>query len=152
MLIVVTDRNQFSGDDLEIGKWYNAEPAATGTAAQNAAFHALVQEYWRSGCHSYNAVSFEHFRALIKLHLGAGAERFCNLVDADGNPLPGGRFDYRLKSWADYTKKERRETLDRLIAEMHQAGVNSRKFYEILRGMESGPYVGAESLAEEAVA
>ena len=41
----------------------------------------------------------------------------------------------RLKSWADYTKKERTETIDRLISEMHQAGVNSTKFSEILEGM-----------------
>jgi DNA-binding transcriptional regulator YhcF (GntR family) len=41
-----------------------------------------------------------------------------------------------LKSWHDYTKKERTETIDRLIAEMLQAGVNSNKFHEILRSME----------------
>jgi len=41
-----------------------------------------------------------------------------------------------LKSWADYTKKERTETIDRLIAEMIQAGINSGKFHEILDGME----------------
>jgi len=33
---------------------------------------------------------------------------------------------------------------------MHQAGVQTRKFYEILQGME-GLYAGAECLAKEAM-
>jgi hypothetical protein len=42
----------------------------------------------------------------------------------------------RLKSWSDYTKRERMSTMDGLISEMHQVGVNSPKFFEILEGME----------------
>lgn len=42
----------------------------------------------------------------------------------------------RLKSWTDYTLRQRRETLDRLISEMIQVGVNTKKFFEILKGME----------------
>jgi len=57
---------------------------------------------------------------------------------------------YRVKSWKRYGRKERKESIDRLIAEMHQAGVQTRKFYEILQGLE-GPYVGAENLAMEAL-
>jgi hypothetical protein len=41
----------------------------------------------------------------------------------------------KLKSWADYSKTERRETMDRLIAEMETAGVNTPKYREILAGM-----------------
>jgi hypothetical protein len=68
--------------------------------------------------------------------LGAGTEAFRNYSNEDGTPCPKGRPDYRLKSWADYTKKERQMTIDRLISEMHQAGVNSRHFYYILPGLE----------------
>lgn len=137
MRILVLENNTFSGAELKVGQYYNAEPAAEGTDAQNKAFHALLQEYWRSGCHSYNAKSFLHFRALIKLFLGAGTEKFYNLVNEDGTPCPEGRVDYRLKSWASYTKRERQESLDRLIAEMEQSNVDSKKFYEILDGMGS---------------
>jgi len=136
MRILITAPGEFTGDDLDIGCWYNAEPAAEGTEKQNKAFHALLHEYWRSGCHSYNPRSYEDFRELIKLNLGAGIEEFCNFANADGTPCPEGRDDYRLKSWADYTKAERTSTIDNLISEMLQVGVNTRKFHEILDGME----------------
>jgi len=136
MKILVTAPGEFMGDDLQVGCHYNAEPAATGTQAQNKAFHALVHEYWLSGCHSYNARSFPHFRELIKLYLGAGAERYYSVVDDQGNGLDRPAVRHRVKSWTRYTKEERKESIDRLIAEMHQAGVQTRKFYEILQGLE----------------
>ena len=52
-------------------------------------------------------------------------------TDKDRNNYIRGR----LKSWGDYSKKERTETIDKLIAEMIQAGVSSKKFTEILKGM-----------------
>jgi len=135
-MILVTAPGKFEGEELKVGCYYNAEPAAEGTDAQNKTFHALLQEYWRSGCHSYNARSFTHFRALIKLYLGAGVERFCNVVNENGTPCPRGRADWRLKSWSDYTKAERMSTIDNLIREMMLVQVETPKFYEILNGME----------------
>jgi hypothetical protein len=134
--ILVTAPYEFRGADLEVGRYYQVEAADSGTNRQNRAFHALLQEYWRSGCHSYNARSFEHFRALIKLYLGVGAERYYRVVDEHGRALSEPECGYRLKSWASYTKKERGETIDRLIAEMHQAGVQTQRFYEILDGLQ----------------
>jgi hypothetical protein len=135
--ILVTDRNQFTGANLKIGCYYSAEPVdGSGTSEQNKAFHALCQEYWRSGTHSYNAKNFQHFRELIKLYLGAGTERYYSLVSDQGEPVAEPILSWRVKSWANYTKRERTETIDRLIAEMVQAGVNSNKFNEILRGLE----------------
>jgi hypothetical protein len=136
MKILITAPNVFTGDALKVGCYYIVELAAEGTDAQNKTFHALLQCYWASGCHSYDARNFEHFRALIKLYLGAGMEKFYNLVNADGTPCPKGRPDYRLKSWAGYSKKERKLTIDNLISEMMQTGVNDKHFEEILRGME----------------
>jgi hypothetical protein len=136
MNILITAPNVFTGDKLKVGCYYTVELAAEGTDAQNKTFHALLQCYWTSGCHFYEARSFEHFKALIKLYLGAGMEKFYNLVNADGTPCPKGRPDYRLKSWADYSKKERQMTIDNLISEMMQVGVNDKHFEEILRGME----------------
>lgn len=139
-----------------IGQVYTMEDAATGTEAQNKAFHALVQEYWRTNAHSYDAKDFDDFRNQIKRKLGAGFEAYVYAVIEDGRPVIRDAKKYedipeevradpqykqlirgRLKSWADYTKKQRRETMDRLISEMHQAGINSPKFEEILAGMGS---------------
>jgi hypothetical protein len=136
MTILVTGPGEFTGDDLKVGKYYNVELADEGTERQNKTFHALVQCYWTSGCHSYNAKSYEHFRALMKLYLGAGTEKYYSLVNEDGTKCPKGRIAYRLKSWADYSKKERQLTIDNIINEMFLVGVNSNRFNEILRGME----------------
>ena len=42
----------------------------------------------------------------------------------------------KLKSWADYTKKQRISCIDNLITEMDEAGVNTKKYHEIREGME----------------
>jgi len=150
MRIFVTEPNTFVGDDLVPGEEYEVRPTDTGTERQNRAWHALLQEYWASGCHSYDAGSFPHFRELIKLYLGVGTEKYYSLVDDNGNPVSQPTVKYRVKSWKRYDKKERRETIDNLKNEMIQAGVSSRKFEEILRGMEGGSCVGADELAMEA--
>ena len=136
MKILITGPGEFSGANLKVSQYYNVELADKGTNAQNKTFHALIQCYWTSGCHSYNAPNYEYFRELMKLYLGAGIEKFWNLSNADGTPCPKGRPDYRVKSWADYTKKERQLTIDNIICEMFQVGVNTKRFNEILQGME----------------
>jgi hypothetical protein len=134
------------GEEPEVGVVYALEVAAEGTERQGRAWHALIQEYWCSGCHSYPAKSFMEFRDYIKRDLGAGFEKYI-YADATGihdaatiADIPPGTprslTRGRLKSFADYTKKERRESIDRLIAEMHQAGVQTKKFYLILEGLE----------------
>jgi hypothetical protein len=70
------------------------------------------------------------------LNLGAGVERYYEVIDDDGKLLEKLRIRWRIKSWSRYTKKERSETIDRIISEMHQAGVQTKHFYEILNGME----------------
>jgi len=142
MRILITAEGQFTGANLEVGHYYNVEPINAGTGEQNRAFHALVQEYWASGVHSYNAKNFVHFRELIKLYLGVGSEKYYSLVDDQGKPTAEPILSWRIKSWANYSKKERTETVSRLIAEMIQAGVNTPKFTEILRGMEQKTFGG----------
>ena len=136
MRILCIGPNSYTGDDLIPGAEYDCVPADDGTDRQNAAFHALLQEYWASGCHSYNAKNWFHFREIIKRCLGAGKERYYDLLDADGELLEKPVIRWRIKSWKRYSKKERKEAIDRLIAEMHQVGVQTKKFYEILDGME----------------
>lgn len=134
-----------SGKPPIVGKKYNLEDATEGTAAQNKVFHALCQCYFTSGCHSYDCKTWLQLRELIKRDLGAGFESY---VYADGAgihkvktlaEIPEGTLRThtmgKLKSWADYTKTERRDALDRLISEMMQAGVNTVKFTEILEGL-----------------
>ena len=146
ILITPTGYVHESGDVPVEGKSYFLEDATSGSLAQSKAWHALLQEYWRSGQHSYDAHSFSDFRDLVKRDLGAGFEAY---VYADKNGLhkvknldevpsdiPQTHVMGKLKSWARYTKKERMNAINTLIAEMHQAGVSSTKFNEILNGME----------------
>ena len=136
MRILALENNTFTGDDLIPGEQYDCVPAEDGTDRQNKAFHALLQCYWASGCHSYNAGNFLHFRELIKTCLGAGKEKYYSLFDDDGTLLDKPVIRWRVKSWSRYTKKERKESIDRLIAEMMEVQVRTKKFYEILEGME----------------
>jgi hypothetical protein len=136
------------------GKHYEIDRADTPTARQNRAFHALVQEFYASGAHSYNVSGFAEFRNCIKRDFGAGfasykyveetpfglrwaeCEKPGDIPETAARDKNGARLVAgKLKSWADYTKKERTETIGRLISAMTQAGVNSRKFDEILAGM-----------------
>ena len=140
--------------ELVVGKEYVIEDAITGTSQQNKAFHALCQEYHRSGLHSYSN-SFTTFRDEIKKYLGAGFESYvyATIENNKANLEKANTYEEipeyirkdpdlkrmvmgRLKSWSDYTKKERRETMDRLISEMRQVGVSTKKFDEIIKGME----------------
>ena len=151
MTILITADGEFvtvAGGEPKEGRKYFLEDATTGTSAQNKAFHALIGEYWKSGAHSYNVANFEQLRDVIKLNLGAGAECYV-FATPDGikkaKTLEDVPAEYRepkycmtkLKSWTDYTKTERTSAIDKLIAEMHQAGVQTAKFYEILKGMEA---------------
>jgi hypothetical protein len=160
MKILITESGQYlceSKEEPVPGRRYTLEDAATGTAAQSNAFHALMAEYFRSGCHSYQATSLEAFKKEIKRSLGPEskyeafvyvdpADPSLSMKDAESwDDIPEHIRNHpdkrllvrgRLKSWADYSKKERRETMDRLISEMHQAGVQTPKFMGILEGME----------------
>lgn len=158
MLITVLSADSYmvsSEDSPEIGRLYALEPADDGTSKQNKAFHALVSEFWRSGCASYPSKGFEDFKNNVKRHLGAGFEAYVYAVIENGRPVikdaktweeipesmrndPDKRqfIRGRLKSWAAYSKKERTSTIDNLIHEMQETGVNSRKFDEILAGMK----------------
>lgn len=149
MRILITPGGGFvhiSGQAPEEGKTYLLEDATNGSLAQGKAWHALLQEYWRSGQHSYRADSFLGFRDMIKRDLGAGFESYVYADDSgmhkvkhlDDVPdhVKQSHVMGKLKSWARYTKKERMAAIDALVAEMHQAGVSSQKFDEILMGLD----------------
>jgi uncharacterized protein YbjQ (UPF0145 family) len=149
-----------SADAPVEGRRYILEDATTGTSAQNKTFHALVKEYWKSGLHpKYGGELYSAFRDQIKRTLGAGFESFVYAdyingkarikqvktydeipehirQDADLKELVQGK----LKSWSDYGKKQRQQTIDNLIDDATAAGVNSKKWNEILKGMEEKEY------------
>ena len=100
--------------------------------------------------------TFAEFRNLIKRRLGAGFESFVYAEIVDGRPVIRDAKTYaeipetvrrdphlkelvrgRLKSWSDYNKRERRDTMDALITEMIEVGVNTPHFREIMEGMEA---------------
>lgn len=148
MTITITPDGFLAHDDIpEVGKTYLLEPAENGTEAQNRFFHALVSHFFYSGLHSYSTKDFSEFRDCIKRDCGAGFEHYV-YASFDGvakaKTLDEVPEEYRndtycfgvLKSWAKYTKKERRVTCNNLISLMLQAGVNDDKFTEILKGAE----------------
>jgi hypothetical protein len=131
---------------------------AEGSSRQNRAWHALLGVYYCSRAWSYQGsgyapgLSYDEFRKTIKLKLGAGyidydyadvidgqVQIFRNVKreDIPSHVWEKRRFAVRgnLKSWTKYTKRERMDALDKLIAEMHEVGVNTPKFFEILEGM-----------------
>ena len=165
MIITITAPGEYmteSKDEPLVGRRYQLEDATSGTGAQNRAFHAILQEYYRTRLWSYQGsgynagATFDEFRNLVKRKLGAGFESFVYAEIVDGRPVIRDAKVYadipesvrrdpnlkelvrgRLKSWADYSKKERRTTMDALIAEMFEVGVNTPHFHEIIEGMEA---------------
>ena len=145
----------------EVGHYYFLESAAEGTGAQNRLFHSLTMEYFKSGMHSYNASNYHDFKNQIKRKLGEGFESFIYAeIVGDGEEYLDKAFikevkkkedipDYiledkdmrnmvrgKLKSWSDYTLKQRKKCIDNVITEMLNAGVNTPKFEEILKGID----------------
>ena len=139
-----------------VGSRYGLEDWDNPTAAQNRVFHALLTCYWTSGMHSSRAKNFNRFRDEVKMRLGAGFEKivYADIVDGKAIIIEVHRRDEvperilkdpdlaqivkgKPLSWSSYSKKQRRDTIDRLIIEMHQAGIVSKKFQQILDGMSS---------------
>lgn len=114
-------------------------PHKIGSEEQNRAWHSLIREYWLSGCSSYQ--SYEDMRDSLKLKV-AGADSYIYLTDKQHtvktlNDIPkGARYIEIPKSWRDFTRDERKDVIDFTIKEMIEAGVNSKKFDEIILGME----------------
>jgi hypothetical protein len=163
MKILITEVGHYSvesQDFPEVGRYYNLEDAVEGTRAQGKTFHALIKVWWESGQHpKWGGGPFADFKDLIKRDLGAGFESFVYAtidINPDGFYRPrihtAKTFEEvpehirkdpdmklmirgRLKSWADYTKKERQKTIDNVIDDMLANGVSSKKFDEILKGI-----------------
>ena len=156
MKVLITSDSGYmseSEDKPEVGRSYFLEDATDGTLAQNKLFHALLTEYHISAAHPvHGGDDWTTLRNWVKIHLGAGFESFVYITtSAAGIPVLKDAKKYkdipeairrlpwknevirgRLVSWSDYTLKQRRQTIEKLIRDMLANGVNSRKFNEIL--------------------
>ena len=115
-------------------------PTRWGTDQQNRAFHALLGEYWKSGLSSYE--SYDDMKDTIKLRI-AGADEYIFIDNGKVRHAKSldevkGRYAEVPKSWADFTLEQRRDAIDEVIREATMAGINSKKWGEILQGMEDG--------------
>ena len=143
-LVPVQYRNEvrkiFQSSDKKSGGYVTIQislPKKIGTDAQNRAFHALLGEFWVSGLSSYE--SYEDLKDSIKLKV-AGPDEFIFIKDGKvrrSKTLEGveGRYAEVPKSWADFTRDERKEAIDWVIKEANLAGINSKKWDEIIKGM-----------------
>jgi len=156
MKILITESGYIpqSADTPEVGKYYTLETADNQTAQQRKAWHAIVHEWFKSGLWSYDTIDFKQFRDYIKKDYGAGFEKYkwvddnycihtaktmeeipLYVLEAQANGQHG-RINGVLKSFSNYTKKDVKDSLDKLISACMEAGLNSRKFQEIITGME----------------
>lgn len=150
--VVEGQESPIIGGTYELADWDDP------TAKQVRTFEALVTAYWASNAWSYPSSGYrigmtrEEFRNQIKLKLGPGFEKIiyidpetnllkecakaADLPDSIKNSPNKSKLAYgRLKSRSDWTKKELRTTIDNIVTEGEQVGVNTRKWKEILAGM-----------------
>ena len=118
-------------------------PKKNGTDAQNRTFHALLNEFYISGLHSYK--SYEDMRDNFKLR-GGGAKEYLYILLENGfyrqhtckllDDIPNGCVWCKIpKSWTEFTREERTITIQLLITEGNEAGMNSNHWDEIIEGM-----------------
>jgi len=153
ILILELDRYSTQSKDVpEVGKYYILEDADDATESQNRLFHALLTEYHKSGVHPFvGGEDWVTLRNWVKKNLGEKFDSFAYVtIDEDLHTikvvdkykeipqairsLPDKHLYIRgrLKSWADYTKKQRMACIDKLILDMLANGVNTKKFENIL--------------------
>lgn len=103
-----------------------------GTDEQNKAMHSLLAEYYKTGLHSApEGYTLPEFKIYCKLQYGPEAYK----MEFDGHEI------LVPKSWSHYTKTERREFIDLLLAEIFQTvRPLTKKLQEIIGGMQDGSY------------
>lgn len=141
---ITADIQDMAGEVLQQNGGYftvTVEPVKKpGSEEQNRTWHALIREFWRSGCSSYD--NFYDMRDRLKLRIAGAKEyiwmdkHFVQHTAKQLDDIPPCDFVGGVpKSWTDFSKGERRQMIDDTITEMFEAGVNSKKFDEILEGM-----------------
>lgn len=119
-------------------------PEAPATIAQNNFFHAMLALWWKSRSHSFN--TYDDMRETVKYRHGVMKKY---IIGPEGYRLtkPGEVIQEEvwesgtiLISWSKYTRKQRTQCIDGLIAEMEQGGILESKYkdeyLEILNGVK----------------
>jgi len=88
----------------------------------NALFHSLLSEYYISGCHS--SITWDDLKITLKYRYGVVKQ-----YEVDGNTLTD------VVSTSKYNTAEFSPLIDGTIKEMLLTGVSSKKFTEILEGI-----------------
>ena len=120
---------------------------------QNALFHSLLSCFWDSGCSSFESYKSMRFHYKDIAHLieyvftNDLKEETKQMLWRAVKLLPIDESERKkvvelLKgktliehSWAESTKGMAKIAIDQLLNDMHEAGVNSKKFEEILKGL-----------------
>ena len=120
---------------------------------QNSLFHSLLDCFWDSGCSSFESPKSMRFHYKDVAHLieyvfeSDLQENTKQMLWRAIKLLPIEESEKKkivelLKgrvlvehSWAESTKEMAKLAIDTLLNDMHQAGVNSKKFEEILKGI-----------------
>lgn len=120
---------------------------------QNSLFHSLLDCFWDSGCSSFESQKSMRFHYKDVAHLieyvfeSDLQENTKQMLWRAIKLLPIEESEKKkivelLKgrvlvehSWAESTKGMAKLAIDTLLNDMHQAGVNSKKFEEILKGI-----------------
>ena len=128
----------FKGENPIVGKWYTLEDATSHTDAQRKAVHALIQEWFKSGLWSYDTLDFAEFRNYVKRDYGVGFIKVSrkSLGIKNSHLYLPDEIEV-LKSFSLYTKKEVQSFCDNIINAMIHAGVDTKKFHQIIDGMSS---------------
>ena len=137
-----------------VGKSYILEDADDYTGKQRRTWEALVDEAYKSGKFSYDTMDIHKFREHIKLDYGEGFNRLKYVNDKfqmvevksqseipDYVALDFGngnreRIQGIIKSTTAYTKKQFVRMIDNTINAMLEFGVDSKRFQDILEGLD----------------
>ena len=123
------------------------EDATKGSNNQNRLFHELINIWISSGCSSYDG-DLKKVKDFVKRDLGQGFESYIyayqglivqvKTEEAIPDWVPKGGKLGKLKSWSCYTKKQRMKTIQNLIDNMMNSGVNDIRFENILQELSNG--------------
>jgi hypothetical protein len=125
------------------------------TRKQNKTFWALIDCFWESGCSSfYSKIEMEEYYYRIanlitikikKRLLLSTRQKLYSLIESSNKfyksetkqiyKLLKGEYE-KHQSWSRVKKDKARLTIDTLMHDMDEAGVSTKKYEEILAGME----------------
>ncbi len=158
MKILITSEGQYINSDTElpeVGKKYTLTDATDQSEQQRKAWHALVHEWYKSGCYSFvDTLDFNVFREAVKELYGEGFSHYeyidsnyktCKaktleeipddiILDTRYHP---DRIHRVLKHFYDYTKNQVKKSLDVIIPAMDENEVDTPKYHEIIKGMQN---------------